>query len=138
MKVAIDTDINHEPDDLCYHENEPNDKKTFLEQRFARFTGKILFGLVGFELDSSTLAIKVVVEVNGMYLTELNFLKVEIRGDKRAIIVVHEGLGFHLGDFIIETIDSAFGTTIYKDFFVLGQVIEGFHVMVIIGASVAK
>jgi hypothetical protein len=32
VEVSIDTNVNHEPDDLRYHEDEPNHKETLLEQ----------------------------------------------------------------------------------------------------------
>ncbi len=138
MKVTIDADVNHEPDDLGDHQDETNHKKAFLKERFAGFRREIIFGLVGFTLDCAAFAINIVVEVNRVYLTELNLMKDKLCRNKRPVVIVHESLGFHLCDLVINAIDCALVAAIDQYLFILGQVLKRFHIMVVIGTSATK
>ncbi len=138
MKVSINTHVDHEPDDLSNHENKTYDEKTFLKKGLTGLWRKVIFGLVGFNLDVTALAISVVVKIDGMYLAQFYLTKTKICWNKWSVVVVHESLCFHLCDLVVDSIDSALCTTISQYFFVLGQVFEDFHVMVVIGASVSE
>ena len=93
---------------------------------------------MGFKLHVTTLAIGVVVKIDRMNLAQFYFTQTKIYRSKGSVVVVHESLFFYLRDLVVDSIDSALCTTISQYFFVLGQVFEGFHVMVVIGASVSE
>ena len=138
MKVTIDTDVNHKPDDLGDHQDETDYEQALLKDRFAWFWGEVVFGLIGFKLDSATLAINIIVEVDGVNFAEFNLMKDKLRRNKRPIVNVHESLCFHLCDLVIDSIDCRLVATICQYLFILGQVLKRLHIMVVIGASSSK
>lgn len=138
MKVTIDADVNHEPDDLGDHQDETDYEEALLKDRFAWFWGEVVFGLIGFKLDCATLAINIIVEVDGVNFAELNLMKDKLCRNKRPIVNVHESLGFHLCDFVIDSINRRLVATICQYLFILGQVLKRFHIVVVIGTSSSK
>lgn len=138
VEVAVDADVDHEPDDLGDHQYEAYDEKAFLKKGLSELCREVILGLVGFELNGPTLAIDIIIEVNGVNFAQLNLTKTKIRGSKGPIIVVHKPLSLHFGNLIIDAIDSALRATSRQHLFVLGQVVECLHIMIIVWASVPK
>jgi hypothetical protein len=120
------------------HQDETDYEQALLKDRFTWFWGEVVFGLIGFKLDSATLAINIIVEVDGVNFAEFNLMKDKLRRNKRPIVNVHESLCFHLCDLVIDSIDCRLVATICQYLFILGQVLKRLHIMVVIGASSSK
>lgn len=136
--VSVNAYVYHQPDYLGHHQNKTYHKQALFEQRFPMLWWEKILCLMSFFLDLPTLPINVVVKVYCVYWAQLNILEIKVGRLERSIVVIHETLSFHFGNFVIKAIDCALVSTSTETFFIFSQVFKILIVMEVIWTTLVK